>query len=95
LAGQSANAVEVLRTHIELDPFGFPLPHLYVGIASYTLEQYAEAPTAAAPVRGPHNGSGTMRCICFFGGDSCAIGPVHTSEGRDRRGAAHISGLHN
>ncbi len=43
LAGQSARAIDVLQTSIDLDPFGWPIPHLYLGQACYMLERYTRA----------------------------------------------------
>lgn len=42
-AGQSARAVEVLKTHMRLDPFYVPLAPHWLGLAYYTLKQYPEA----------------------------------------------------
>src|SRR5262249_22694358 len=42
-AGQAARAVEVLSAHMRLDPFYVPLAPHWMGLAHYTLRQYATA----------------------------------------------------
>jgi adenylate cyclase len=42
-AGRSARAIEILKTHMRLDPFYVPLAPHWLGLAHYTLKQYPEA----------------------------------------------------
>jgi adenylate cyclase len=43
LAGQATKAVEILTANVSLDPLGFPIRHLYMGQAFYSLHRYQEA----------------------------------------------------
>jgi adenylate cyclase len=58
-AGQSARAIEVLRTHMRLDPFYVPLAPHWLGLAHYTLKQYPEALAALSECarRAPNYGA--------------------------------------
>jgi adenylate cyclase len=42
-AGQPARAIEILKTHMRLDPFHAPLAPHWLGLAHYMLKQYAQA----------------------------------------------------
>ena len=58
-AGQSKRAVEVLRSHMRLDPFHVPLAPHWLGLAHYTLGQYPEALAALndCALRAPNYGA--------------------------------------
>jgi len=58
-AGQSARAVEVLKTHMRLDPFYVPLAPHWLGLAHFTLRQYPEALAALGEcaIRAPNYGA--------------------------------------
>jgi adenylate cyclase len=58
-AGQSERAVQVLKTHMRLDPFYVPLAPHWLGLAHYTLKQYPEALAALneCALRAPNYGA--------------------------------------
>jgi adenylate cyclase len=58
-AGQSGRAIEVLKSHMRLDPFYVPLAPHWLGIAHYTLRQYPEALLALSEcaLRAPNYGA--------------------------------------
>jgi len=58
-AGQSARAVEVLTTHMRLDPFYVPLAPHWLGLAHFTLRQYPAALAALSEcaLRAPNYGA--------------------------------------
>jgi len=58
-AGQGERAVEVLKSHMRLDPFYVPLAPHWLGLAHYTLGQYPEALAALGEcaLRAPNYGA--------------------------------------
>ena len=58
-AGQSERALEVLKSHMRLDPFYVPLAPHWLGLAHYTLGQYVEALAALSEcaLRAPDYGA--------------------------------------
>ena len=58
-AGQSERAVEVLKSHMRLDPFYVPLAPHWLGLAHYTLGQYPAALAALSEcaLRAPNYGA--------------------------------------
>jgi adenylate cyclase len=58
-AGQSARAIEILKTHMRFDPFYVPLAPHWLGIAHHTLKQYPEALAALSEcaLRAPNYGA--------------------------------------
>ena len=60
LAGEPARALEVIRSHMRLDPFYTPQALCYMGMALYMLKQYTQA---IAPLR-----EVLLRAPSFIGG---------------------------
>jgi adenylate cyclase len=58
-AGQSKRAIQVLKTHMRLDPFYVPLAPHWLGLAHFTLKQYPEALAALSEcaLRAPNYGA--------------------------------------
>ena len=58
-AGQGERALQVLKSHMRLDPFYVPLAPHWLGLAYYTLRQYPEALTALSEcaLRAPNYGA--------------------------------------
>jgi adenylate cyclase len=58
-AGQSLRAIDILKTHMRLDPFYVPLAPHWLGLAHYTLKQYPEALAALSEcaLRAPNYGA--------------------------------------
>ena len=58
-AGQGDRAVEVLKSHMRLDPFYVPLAPHWLGLAYYTLRQYPDALAALSEcaLRAPNYGA--------------------------------------
>jgi adenylate cyclase len=56
---QSERAVQVLETHMRLDPFYVPLAPHWLGLAHYALKQYPEALAALSEcvLRAPNYGA--------------------------------------
>jgi adenylate cyclase len=85
LAGQSAKAIEVLRTNIELDPFGWPIPYLYMGQASYMLERYVEALLPLRQCAARITGPGLCIVSAFLAATHAQLG--HPAEARNAMAA--------
>jgi adenylate cyclase len=93
-AGQSARAIEVLKTHMRLDPFYVPLAPHWLGLAHYTLGQYPEALAALSEcaLRAPNYGAvhlwlaatharmGRMDAACAEAGRVLELDPGFTIE---------------
>jgi adenylate cyclase len=58
-AGQSTRAIEILKSHMRLDPFYVPLAPHWLGLAHYALKQYPEALAALGEcaLRAPNYGA--------------------------------------